>query len=183
MQPRRRARRRERGVAGAAPGDGRSGWRVPGCMQRRPSKVNSGPSVRPDRSSGAGTRVGGEQFADAGPCGTRRLLPNLPPRTTSRLRSTSTSAEPQPACLARAQPEAVTEREDGVVGRAAVQARGLSGTRPPPSTVDAPAHGRTGTAGVRPSRDARGSASAGTRQHLLDHGPVEQAGDDAERDG
>ena len=47
-----------------------------------------------------------------GPCGTRRLLPNLPPRTTRRSAVGVDVAQAQAARLSGSQPEPVAEGED-----------------------------------------------------------------------
>ena len=111
-----------------------------------------------------------------GPCGTSRLLPNLPPRTTSRSRCGSTSAEAQPARLTGAQPQPVAEGEDrrGRSGPAAGLA-GCRAARRRRRAADGPAatSKRNGIRAAVPRR--RRVCSGEALQQLLGDRPVEQA--------
>ena len=180
MQPRRGDAVGDREVELEAPADGTSGWRVPGCTLRRPSKVNSGPSVPADRPSVPVLDLAGEQFADARPVRDEAALAELAAAHDQQAAVDIDVVEAQPARLAGAQPQAVAESEDGAVGRAAPSARGLSGSAAAASSSRRAWATSNRNGRRRPVSRRCGSAQRRDLQQLLGDGPVEEAADDAD---
>ena len=160
--------RRAPSTRACAPAGGTSGWRCRCERCATPSKVNSGSWHRCRPSSVRRSSCSSSSAAIRGPCGTRRVLPNLPPLTISSSRLLSTSPEPQSARLTGAQPEPVAQREDRPIGRPAV--RGMSVVRQRAGGVEQPScldAGQTGTGSAVRWPAGGGSRSGEAREQLL----------------
>ena len=154
-----------------------------GCDGLRPSKVNSGAwSSMPHAIAVRRCSCSPTSSPMRGPCGTRRLLPNLPPRTTSRQRLARRRRRGAGAGLTDAQPEPVARGEDACDrsrrggGLRVVRERGR-----PHRAGGGPGRCRTGTGSALRGDPAAASLQRRGLQQLLADGPVQQAAHDAEQ--
>ena len=135
-----------------AGGAGVHGW--------RPSKLNNGSSSSVAPSARRST-LRGEELADARPVRDEAALAELAAAHDEQLPARVDVAEAQAARLTGAQPEAVAEREDRVVGRPAADGPRVVGQAPRRRrAADGPGRGRRGTAGAVPSPVAGSRAAA-----------------------